>query len=197
MSDILISNNEPVIKIKKQLSEKQLLALKKGRENAALKAKERKLQKENSIKPPEPPEPLENPGEILKEEKIILENPGEISDEDDDDDEEELETPQPLLKPKQPKQKKEKKEKVIEVKLTPKERLAQMRLQKKLELEEKKLELEELKMNKMIEEENKKIEQLKTTKQEENHDQSKQHSVIFTRPTTNRIFGSSMKGRHF
>ncbi len=194
MSDILISNIEPVIKIKKQLSEKQLLALKKGRENAALKAKERKLAKENSIKIIEPPEPLE---EILKEQKIIQENPGEISEEDDDDDEEELEKPQPLLKPKQPREKKEKKEKVIEVKLTPKERLAQMRLQKKLELEEKKLELEELKMNKMIDEENKKIEQLKTTKQEENHDQSKQHSVIFTRPTTNRIFGSSMKGRHF
>jgi hypothetical protein len=72
-----------------------------------------------------------------------------------------LEKPQPLLK-KRTKKKQEVNEKEIEVKLTAKERLAEMRAKKKLELEEKKLQLEELKLNKQIEEQEHQINTIKT-----------------------------------
>ncbi len=156
------------------MREKQLEALKRGRETKALRAQQKKLEKNEII------EPLEDSGKIQEKVIDIQENSGEILEED---------KPQPLLRQRKKKEVKEEVKEVIEeVKLTPKERLAQMRLQKKLELEEKKLELEELKMNKMIDDENKKIQQLRTIKTEEVNEHQ-QKDTIFIRPYARRPFG--------
>jgi len=183
MSEIINTNNEPIKqeKQKKIMSEKQKEALKKGRETAALKARERKQEKEKQ-KNNNLPEPLEILGEIQEKPKEPIEILGEIHEENNED----IEKPQPLLK-QRIKKETIKEETKPEIKLTAKERLAEMRFNKKLELEEKKMQLEELKMNKLIEDENKKIENLKTIKVEQQHEQ--QHNTIFYRPSASNSLG--------
>ena len=193
MSEILNENIEPKIEIKKKkiMSDKQKEALKKGRETAMLRARERKLEKEKLNKQ-SLPEPISKELEVIEE---ILEQPEETLEEAGQTLEEitEEDKPQPLLK--QNKKKVHIKEEVEEIKQSPKERLAQMRLQKRLELEEKKLQLEELKLNKLIEEENKKIESLKTIKQHEQVGSTE--DIIFARKTPYRSFGRRGAQRHF
>jgi len=156
--------NEPITKPKKQLSEAQLANLKKGREKALEKARAKKLEREKQKKEDE--QILLKAKEEIKKvdieplsevEEVITKQPEPDLITYDDDDDEEIEKPQPLLK-----KRNKKKQEVKEVKQTAKERLAEMRAKKKLELEEKKLQLEELKLNKQIEEQENEINSIKT-----------------------------------
>ncbi len=94
MSDIIIPENEPIqqeinqeIKKKRIMSEKQLASLKKGRETKALRAQQKKLEKNENI------EPLEDSGQIQEKVIDIQENSGELLEEITEEDK-----PQPLLR---------------------------------------------------------------------------------------------------
>ena len=104
-------------------------------------------------------------------------------------------TPEPLLRSRNKKPIK-----------TNKDKLAELREIKKMELEQKKLELEELKLNKKIEEENKKIESIKKNPlsnplsssyqdEQEDADDENEIDLLFGRGSS-RGFGSN-RGRRF
>ena len=161
---------EPITKPKKKLSEAQLANLKKGREIGLAKARAKKAEKEKQKKEDEEillkakTEIKKIDIEPLSEEPPIIEPVEPIIKEENDGDyaDDELDKPQPLLRRRSKKNVEPIETKKNEVKQTAKERLAEMRAKKKMELEEKKLKLEELKIQTEIEEQESKINEIKS-----------------------------------